>query len=132
LVYEAVRRAWGTPVIVDATKNPGRLRALYVFRDVPLRLIYLLRDGRAVCRSRMRREGVSMKRAAEIWRAEHRRQRLAQADIPADHILRVRYEDLCRDACAELTRICAFLGLDYQSAMLRFREPSRHNLGGNP
>jgi hypothetical protein len=130
-VFEAVRRATGRPVIVDSTKNPGRMRALYLESELPMRLVYLIRDGRAVCHSRVCREGISMQRAAKAWVAEHRRQRVAQLTIPGDRILRVQYEHLCRDPGEELDRICRFIGTTFEPAMLDFRNDQRHGVGGN-
>ena len=131
MVFEAVRRATGKPVVVDSTKNPGRMRALYLESDLPMRLVYLIRDGRAVCHSRVRREGISMQRAAKAWVAEHRRQRVAQLTIPRDRILRVHYERLCRDPGEELERICRFIGTSFEPAMMEFRDDRRHGVGGN-
>ena len=34
----------------------------------------------------------------------------------------VRYEDLVEDPAGELTRLCAFLDLPYDAAMLRYHE----------
>jgi hypothetical protein len=131
VLYEAVRRAHGTPIIVDSTKNPGYFKSVYLAREVPMTLLLVLRDGRAVCSSRMRREGVTMRQAASIWKNEHRKRRLASLTVARSNILSVRYEDLCDRPEEELTRVCRHLGLDFEPAMLDFRRQS-HNLGGNP
>jgi hypothetical protein len=130
-IYEAVRRAWRTPIIVDSTKNPNRMKALYLASQQPFRAIYLLRDGRAVCSSRMKRQKLPMETCARIWKAEHRKQWLAQLTIPHRLITKVCYEDLCGNPPKELEKICKVLGIDFQPSMLEFRN-SRHNLGGNP
>jgi hypothetical protein len=130
-VFRAVRRAWNLPIVVDSTKNPGRLKSLYLEGQERFRVIRLVRDGRAVCYSRMTRQRLPMAQCAKIWSAEQRKQTLGMLTIPRQLIETVRYEDLCRQPEAELRRLCAWLGIDFQPSMLDFRN-GRHNLGGNP
>ncbi len=130
-IYEAIRRAWNTPIIVDATKNPSRMKGLYLAAKEDFRILELIRDGRAVCYSRMKRENLPMKKCAKIWQAEQRKQWLAKLSIPKSLITRVRYEDLCQDPRKELTKICNSLGIDYQASMLNFRNNPQHGVGGN-
>jgi hypothetical protein len=132
LVFEAVRRAWDTPIIVDSTKNIGRLKGFWMRSRVPLHIIYLLRDGRGVAYSRMQRERVPMSVAARIWRAEHQKTGLGLLTVPKRHVDYLRYEDLCRDPEAFLRQLCRRLSIDYEPSMLDFRSTQRHNLGGNP
>jgi len=132
LLAEATRRATGTPVVVDTTKSPARMKALYLAAQERFRVLYLVRDGRAVAYSRMRREGVGMAQAARIWKLDHVKYLLTRLTIPPSAVMRVRYEDLCRDPRAELARICGFLGLAFTESMLDFRNPDRHMIGGNP
>jgi hypothetical protein len=130
-LYELVRRAHGTPIVLDSTKNPGAFKNIYLQADVPMRFILMIRDGRAVCHSRMRREGVTMAQAARIWKSEHLKRAVAQFTVPGNRVLEVRYEDLATRPEETVRGICAFLGVDYEPRMLEFRD-DRHNLGGNP
>ncbi len=130
-VYEAVRRAHQTPIVIDSTKNATRLQGFNMESAPNLRVLFMLRDGRAVCYSRMRRQEVSMEVAARVWKAEHLKQRLVHRNMDKSSFLRATYEDLCRAPEAELQRICAWLGVEFQPSMLDFRA-DRHNLGGNP
>lgn len=130
-VYEAVRRALGTPIVIDSTKNPVRLQGFNMESAPGLKVLYLLRDGRAVCCSRMRRHKVTMDIAARVWKSEHTKQRIVHRSMRSTPFLRTSYEDLCRNPEAELQRICSWLGVDFQPLMLDFRA-NRHNLGGNP
>ena len=130
-LYELVRRAHGTPVVVDSTKNAGYLKAVYLQRTAPIHFIVVLRDGRAVCYSRIRRLGVSMEVAARMWRKEHQKRRTAQFTIRDATFHTLRYEDLCREPEAEIRKVCLSSGIEFQPSMLDFRS-ERHNLGGNP
>lgn len=132
LLFDAVRKVAETPVVIDSTKNPIRLRTLYLERPDQMKFIYMIRDGRAVTHSRIRRHGVNMCDAAKVWRAEHRKQSLVQRDIPEDRIYLLHYEALCSQPEAELEKLCGFLGLDFDPNLVSFRNTSRHAVGGNP
>lgn len=129
-LYEAVRRVHKTPIIIDSTKNPIRMKALYFASPRNMQIIHLVRDGRAVCLSRMKRQNFTMRESARIWKQENRKHWLVRRTMPKANFTRVRYEDLCRDPEKELSRICTVLGVKYQASMLDFRA-ERHNLGGN-
>lgn len=134
LLYEAVRQAHGTPVVVDSTKNPGRLKGLYMADPAGLRALHLVRDGRAVCYSRMKREDLSMAESARIWKSEQSKQLSVMKTMDSTTIMRVRYEDICAEPEAELGRICEWLRLPFSPGMLELdRERlERHSVGGNP
>lgn len=83
------------------------------------RFVHLLRDGRDVARS-----CIGMGWAGNVW---HGAERWIAAEelwvslasrVPAARRLELRYEDLIRDPEKELARTCAFLGTDYDAAML--------------
>jgi hypothetical protein len=130
-LYDLVRKAHGTPIIVDSTKNPGTFKGIYLESDCPVRFILVARDGRAVCNSRMHREGVGMRDAARIWVAEHRKRKIAQLTIPKDRFLVIHYEDLTSEPETVVRGVCDFLEIQFEPGMLEFRQ-GRHNLGGNP
>lgn len=132
VLYAAVRRAWQTPVIIDSTKTPVRMKALYLTAKPDMHIIRLVRDGRAVCYSRMRRVNVTMERAIRIWLAEHRKQALMLQTVPDEYVTTVHYEQLCENPSGELERICNRIGLDYEPQMLAFRQNQVHSIGGNP
>lgn len=131
LLYEAVRRAWGTSVVVDSTKNAARLQGFAFEAPESVRVVYLVRDGRAVCHSRMRRERVSMEDSVRRWKREHWKLGMVLKSLAPHRIVTVRYEDLAREPESELRRTTALVGLKYEPEMLDLMRP-RHNLAGNP
>ncbi len=132
LLYTAVRRAHGTPIIVDSTKNPGTFKNVWMESDErDIRFILLVRDGRAVTASRMRRDGYSMLRCAEVWRNEHLKRMAASATARRAKRRIVHYEDLATDPRGVLEGLCDWLGITFEEGMLDFRAES-HNVGGNP
>ncbi len=85
------------------------------------RYVHITRDPRDVARSCVGMGWAgTVWHAAPIWlRTEERVERL-KARVGPDRIVHVRYEDLLRDPAGELGRICCFLGLPYDEAMLGF------------
>jgi hypothetical protein len=92
------------------------------------RFIHLVRDGRDVAESTIPMgwsgnmyTGIGRwLEAEELWAkmAEH---------LPADRHLTLTYEALVTDPVAELTRICRFVGLAYDPAMLSYDESSTYS-----
>jgi hypothetical protein len=113
------KRRWGD-------KRPAYIQRLgVVFCMFPdAQVIHLVRDGRD-CVSSLKQmpwwQGGSIV-AIRTWRRAIIKGRRALARLPADTYVEVRYEDLVAAPEAELRRLCAFLGEDFDEAML---EPQR-------
>lgn len=133
-LYEALARITGRPVIVDSTKRVDWIRARRAELDragVPHKLLFLVRDGRAVVNSRVRkypdRDPVEHVRE---WAAHVAATDALVRERPED-ALEVRYERLATEPEATVRRVCAFLGLAYDPAMLAYERHEHHPLGGN-
>lgn len=131
-VYRAIRRVTKCPVIMESTKCPRRSKELYLAEPDSFRLIYLVRDGRAVAASSMRRVGMSMRDAAGEWERWNRRSWWAQWTIPNDQKLLIHYEDICLKTEETLKKVCEFIGIPFEPSMLELRKRESHSLGGNP
>ena len=85
------------------------------------RYIYLLRDGRDVARSvvNMGWEG-NPYAAADRWIAAESTWARLRPLLREDLATEVRYESLVANPTDTLTRLCGFLGLDYDPAMLQY------------
>jgi len=64
LWYEAIRSETGCPIVLDSSKDPRRCKILYLSGTADVRVIFLVRDGRAVAASHMRRRDMDMATAA--------------------------------------------------------------------
>lgn len=114
----AAARALDAVVVVDSSKNVGRAAALAAHPDLDVRVIHLVRDGRAYLGSKRRRARAEGRRhlaplAHGAWLAKN----LLVSSVLAPRLgsegyLLVRYEDLVGDLAGELARIGAFTGLD--------------------
>ena len=97
-------------------RNIDLLRAL--FPDAVF--VHLVRDGRDCVASlkgmRWWRQGTVG--AAAMWVHAVDCARRGERRLPADRFHQLRYEDLVADPRVELERLCAFLGEDFEEAML--------------
>jgi len=130
--YDAIRRVTDAPVIVDSTKDPRRLKMLYLAAPAQYRLLYMIRDGRAVTASAMRRKGQAMGAAARHWRHTHRRGLWAARHVADSRKMTVSYECLASEPEHTVHRVCEFLDLPFDPDMLRLRKTESHNIAGNP
>lgn len=132
-LFAAIRKVSGRSIVVDSTKNPARMRSLYLAAPEALRnrfrVIYLKRDGRAVALSRIKRQSVDIGYAARVWQSENRRIAFVLKCMPTVPVLDVRYEALCENPDKEMKRIFDFLGVESIAPDLT---AVRHAIGGNP
>ncbi len=127
IVFREYAARWGKPRWGD--KRPGYISRLDVvlalFPDA--QIIHIVRDGRD-CVSSLKRMGWwSGGSVAAIWYWKSAIQAGARArrSLPADQYREVRYEDLVDHPERELRRLCAFLGEEFDGAML-----APHELAG--
>ncbi len=150
-MYGAIGRTSGKWVIVDSSKScrcaTHRLRLLARHVGLPLKVIHLVRDPRAVmwsiCRgSNTRLEQGSAHRAFGgaargmlSWILANLTVEQFRLQTPEVGVFRVRYEDLASDPRQSLEAIGRFLGLDMRMVLDRLEggEPfdPGHGVGGN-
>jgi hypothetical protein len=107
------------------------------------RFVHLIRDGRDVCLSLLnwdrpdritaRFVGCAEDRvltSALYWKWLVQAGREAGRWLGPERYYEIRYEALLADAPGECARLCAFLGVPYTAAMLRFHERRRRNEPG--
>mgnify|MGYP000212141348 CR=1 FL=1 len=93
------------------------------------RFIHLIRDGRDVAMSRIKRSLKNPPPMARVARNWKRRIKRAQREgSKLDHYLELRYEDLIGDTEGVLRRICAFVELDFDPAMLTYYERAEERM----
>jgi hypothetical protein len=117
------KRRWGdkTPPYLD--------RMTDVWASYPAaRFIHIIRDGRDVALSVKDQPfgPNSLDDAARSWVERIERARRQATLVP--HYLEVVYEDLVRDPERELRRICDYVRLDWDPAMLRYHDRAAERL----
>ena len=110
-------------------KSPSYVRHLPLLKRLypEARIIHIIRDVRDYCLSINNAWGKNMVRAAQRWSEEVATAR-AQGARLGDDYLELRYEDLLESPESELSRICGFLGREFEPAMCQLKEPVE-NLG---
>ena len=129
--YEEIRAVTGEPVVVDASKEYLQGVSLYQSDPARTRLILLVRDGRAVFYSNLRRNQ-SLEESLDAWRKYYRHALpVIERRIPPEHVYRLKYEDLATGTEQQLRQICQFLDLEFEPAMLDPQATPQHITSGN-
>ena len=129
-VFEAYAAARGKPRWGD--KTPLYMQHLPLLERLfpEARFVHLIRDGRDAALSFLAvpegimTEGWGHPRDAAgfacQWSTEVRDARALGGRVGGDRYLELRYESFVADPAAELGRVCAFAGLDYDDVMLGY------------
>jgi hypothetical protein len=145
-IFDLYGKRHGKPLVGD--KSPGyvrKLRKLHAFWP-EAKFVHLIRDGREVWLSvagwKKREQSAgqfatwTVDRLATTglwWERSVRLGREAGASLGPSLYREVRYEDVVENPERECRALCAFLGLPYDDAMLRFHEGrARHEPGLTP
>jgi hypothetical protein len=130
-VADAMSAVSGTPFVVDSSKSPLRWKLLYMLVPQRIRVIELIRDGRAVAASAMRRQRISAENAARVWKRDNSNIAIMLRSVPRELRIQIRYEDLCEQPHREIERLCGFLGLKFEPQMPTLWQRPVHNIPGN-
>jgi hypothetical protein len=114
---------WGdkTPPYIDSLK--------IIYPLLPeARFVHIIRDGRdvALSVSRLWFGPNSVVEAADWWASKIRKARHQAEALP--YYLEVRYEDMLADPATVLRRICSFIDLPWDPAMLTFHERAQERI----
>ncbi len=130
-LFDAIARVLGRDLMVDSSKHYLEAAALYRAAPERVRVVLLIRDGRAVFYSGLKK-GYAREAALGAWQRTYQRARpVLDRQVQPEHLIKVHYEDLTADPERELQRICTFLGIDFSAEMLGFADKERHVLNGN-
>lgn len=130
-LFDLVGERLDADYVVDSSKVYLKAVGLYKLAPERVRIILLIRDGRAVYHS-MRKRGFERQFSLDSWYTHFRRALpLIERLVDQTHVLTVKYEDLATDPAHELERICAFAGLEFEPTMLDFKSKVHHNVNGN-
>ena len=127
---EAVLEVAGKSIVADASKNPKRLCALLESPLFKVRVIYLIRDGRAIVHAYRRKYGNWLVGWFNLMRTENAAHHLMN-QYGADNWLTIRYEDMVTNLEDTLKKICNFSEIKFESTMLYPDTKDFNGLGGN-
>jgi hypothetical protein len=134
-IFDLYGNAKGKELV--GNKTPGFVRRIHTLHRLwpEVRVVHLIRDGRDLCLSMMNRPLHHVNRgpfntwaqdpvttAALWWELNVKLGRKAGNSLPHGLYHEMRYESLVAQPAEECAAVCAFLGLPYDEAMLRFHE----------
>lgn len=121
-LYEIIARESGRPITAAVSHEIDRTARLCKVSTIDLRLVHVVREGRAVVNARLtdrtgNARSTGLRRLTRTFRAARRwwheyDELLAVEREMGPRAIRIRYEDLCRDPRATMRRIGDFLELD--------------------
>ena len=150
-LIDSLLEVTGAKVVIDSSKIALRLKYLLQIPALDLRVIRVIRDGRAVSLTytdewnfadssdpRMRNGGSgtrrppprsSMAEAANEWKRSNESCDALIARLPVTQWTEIHYENLCADPDGSLKHLAAFLNLDPERVNLDFRARTQHVIG---
>jgi Sulfotransferase family len=130
MLFSCIQQISGARILTDSSKFPHRLYLLQRSRIFDIRVIHLVRDGRAVINSYIRKYNnfyIGFRRwATPALLAFHLRRQFSR-----DHWLQIRYESLATKPESTLKCICDLINIDFESEMLAYRSRAYLGIGGN-
>jgi hypothetical protein len=126
---ETVTSIKGGTTFLDSSKRPERAAFMRRFGDFDMRVIHLVRDGRAVSWSTMKNLEVDPQEATRSWLADNHGCEHARRFFPAGRWMTLRYEDLCADPLKTLEKVYGFIGVPAKNGVNDFRSVEQHIIG---
>ena len=145
-IYEAIARLTGSRLIVDSSKQIHQFIILKVARPNQVKLLALIRDGRAVAKSVIRAERLNhfgngkyaahphqaFKAAIRYWVNSNLQILGFYLRTPKHERLWVNYEKFCGEPNEFRERILRQFSSDHSSPIHRLSSRTSHNIGGSP
>lgn len=148
-LLETLHEITGAKIVVDSSKVALRLKYLLRLPDTDVRVLWLVRDGRAVSLTYMdttsfadatdpnfRGGGTgakhatrTMSEAAREWRRSNEAAEALLRGLDRSRWLRLSYEEYCTDPLTALRKICGFVGIDPEKIVLDFKSVEHHVVG---
>lgn len=127
----AIAEVGGFDYLIDSSKHYLEAIALYQAFPEEVRIVELVRDGRAVFYSGLKRK-MSAQESLDAWKKTCTRAiPLLAKHVRPEHKLRVHYEKLTRAPGAALEEICRFANMKFEPSMLDFQKHDHHMTNGN-
>jgi hypothetical protein len=133
-LYAGLQQTAGSRVLVDSSKSPSYAYLLSLVPGLELHIVHLVRDGRGVAYSRLRRkqrgelrdrsEALLVTRTAIEWAAVNGLSSSLSGSVPYSL---VKYEEMIEDPAAVLRRVIA--SCDDREPDLSFMQDHRVHLG---
>jgi hypothetical protein len=131
LLYDIVLLNAGKKLLVDSSKSYAKSIEMYLRRPNDVRIIFLVRDGKAVFYSGLKRKLSKRRALSNFYKYYPKLKYLIDRFVRPEHVLYVKYEDFTSSPEKELNRICSFLGIDFDPFMMEPAHTEHHILNAN-
>jgi hypothetical protein len=128
-LVQVISRIKGAGTFLDSSKRPERAVYMQRIPAFDMKVIHLVRDGRAVSWSSMKNLGITAAEAADSWVADNSASELAKSHFAADRWLTLRHEDVCARPDETLQKVYEFIGVPAQDGVRDFRSVEQHIIG---
>ena len=128
-IYRKAAISQSASIVIDTSKLPFNLLRLWVVSAENIVPVFMVRDGRAVIYSMMRRTGIDSCQASIMWRRSIRSLLLVKR-LVAPRSSFLRYEDLCKDNHKAIAPILNSMG--HQANKSKCLGIEHHIVGGSP
>lgn len=114
--FAKAREHSGASIYLDGTKSIRRAQLFARDNRSEMRVVHLIRDGRAFCTSYLKNTNPvpTWTDAAKAWVSYIEQVDQFSRAFPSVPVLSVRYEDLCRSTSEVLRTVCGFLEISYE------------------
>lgn len=127
---DAILETSGKSIVCDSSKNAKRLKALIESPLFRVKVIYLVRDGRAIVHAYRRKYGNWWPGWFNLISTDHAA-RSMMAQYGSSNWLTVRYEDMTSNLEDTLRDICNFTKINFETQMLHPDTSQFKGIGGN-
>lgn len=134
LLLSCAHEVSDAPIVTDSSKRFYELYLLHQSELFRMKVIHLIRDGRAVGDSYLRRSNrfASFVNGIRVWAVRGLLAFWIRKKIGRDNWLRIDYEELAAQPEQTLKIICHFLGVEFEPNMLEYRSHPYLGVRGNP
>lgn len=129
-LFSCIVEKSGKKILIDSSKHWQRLYLLQKSGLFNIKVIHLVRDGRAVVNSYLRKFddfNVGLRR----WTHRTVSAFFLQPEFERSHWVQLHYEDLATQPDTILNNLCNFLYVDYEPQMLHYRQNAAVGMRGN-
>lgn len=141
----------GKRFIVDSSKIGMRLKFLLKLKEMDIKVVRIIRDGRGVALTYINpvefadsknkelraggfggdrdQEKLLMNEAAREWKRSNEEAEAVLRRLSPENWIQIRYEDICNDTIPTLNKIYRFLGVTPINALPNFRSTNPHVIG---
>ena len=128
----------GKNIVIDSSKSPDHLHTLLaaVPKEFNVKVIHLIRDGRAVTFSKLTRaqqfgKPLRCRSAVLGWVKTNLMASNVLSLLSAGDFVTIRYEELCNDTENVIRGVCTALGISFSDDQIRLSKENSHNIGGS-